>query len=118
MQWLGSNHVGTPTDTNATMTQQQRDGVFCAIRTEILQAGRDNEESVDFFSELVSELENCCSSVLVSCCEKLVAEVGDSYENQRKGNIRRSKPLPSNDGEDVTVNTSGCVCVCGCNNEM
>jgi hypothetical protein len=38
---------------------------------------------------LVSELENCCGSVLVNCCcKKLVAEAGESSGTQRKGNIR------------------------------
>jgi squalene cyclase len=41
---------------------------------------------------LVSELEVCCGSVVVSCrCEKLVGEAGDS-----SGNVRRWKALPSN----------------------
>jgi hypothetical protein len=39
-QWLSSDHVATPTDTNATMAQQQRIGVICAVRVEMLQAGR------------------------------------------------------------------------------
>jgi hypothetical protein len=33
---------------------------------------------------------------LCSCCEKLVAEAGDSSETQRKGYVRRWKPLASN----------------------
>jgi hypothetical protein len=45
------------------------------------------------------------------CCEKLVAEAGDSSGTQRKGNVRRWKPLPSNGSEDVTVDTSVCVTV-------
>jgi hypothetical protein len=45
------------------------------------------------------------------CCEKLVAEVGGSSGIQRKGNIHRWKPLPSNDSEDMTVDTSVCVIV-------
>jgi hypothetical protein len=40
------------------------------------------------------------------CCEKLVAEAGDHSGNQRKGNVRRWKPLPSNGSEGVTVDTS------------
>jgi hypothetical protein len=40
------------------------------------------------------------------CCEKLVAETGDSSGTQRKGNVCRWKPLPSNGSEDVTVDTS------------
>jgi hypothetical protein len=34
--------------------------------------------------------------VAVVRSEKLVAEAGDSSENQRKENVRRLKPLPSN----------------------
>jgi hypothetical protein len=30
------------------------------------------------------------------CCEKSAAEVGDSSGTQRKGVVRRWKPLPSN----------------------
>jgi hypothetical protein len=44
------------------------------------------------------------------CCEKLVAEAGDRLGTQRKGNVRRWKPLPSNGSEDVTVDTSLCMC--------
>jgi hypothetical protein len=44
MQWLGSNHVGTPADTNATIAQQQRNGVFYAVRAEKLQAGPVSQE--------------------------------------------------------------------------
>jgi hypothetical protein len=40
------------------------------------------------------------------CCEKLVADVGDSSGTQGKGNVRHLKPLPSNGSEDVTVDTS------------
>jgi hypothetical protein len=36
MAWLSSDHVETPTDTNATVVQQQINGVFCAIRAEML----------------------------------------------------------------------------------
>jgi hypothetical protein len=35
--------------------------------------------------------------VAVVRSEKLVAEVGDSSGTQRKGNVLRWKPLPSND---------------------
>jgi hypothetical protein len=35
-QWLSSDHVGTPTDTNATIALQQRTGVFCAVRAKML----------------------------------------------------------------------------------
>jgi hypothetical protein len=34
-QWLSSDHVGTPTDTNAT-SLQQRNGVFCVVCAEML----------------------------------------------------------------------------------
>jgi hypothetical protein len=36
MQWLSSDHVVTPTDTNATIALQQRNGVFNEIRAEML----------------------------------------------------------------------------------
>jgi hypothetical protein len=58
-------------------------------------------------TELVSELDDSYGSVVVSCCcEKLVAEVGDSSATQRKGNVCCWKPLTSNSSEDVTVDTS------------
>jgi hypothetical protein len=61
----------------------------------------------ELVGELVSMMDYCCSSVVVSCCcFKLIAEARDSSETQRKGNVRRWKPLPSNGSEDVTVNTS------------
>jgi hypothetical protein len=61
----------------------------------------------ELVSQLVSELENISSSVLVSrCCDKLVAEAVDSSEVRRKENDSRWKPLPSNGIEYVTVDTS------------
>jgi hypothetical protein len=38
--WLSSDHMGTPSDTNATIALQQRKGVFCAVRAKVLQAGQ------------------------------------------------------------------------------
>jgi hypothetical protein len=38
-------------------------------------------------SWLVSELEGCYVVVVSGCCEKLVAEAGDSSGTQRKGNV-------------------------------
>jgi hypothetical protein len=38
-QWLSSDHVVTPTDMNATIALQQRNGVFYAVHVEILKAG-------------------------------------------------------------------------------
>jgi hypothetical protein len=35
-QWLSNDHVGTPRDMNATITPQQRNGVFCDVRAEML----------------------------------------------------------------------------------
>jgi hypothetical protein len=35
-QWLSSDHVGTPTDTNATTALQQRSDVFYKVRAEML----------------------------------------------------------------------------------
>jgi hypothetical protein len=45
----------------------------------------------------VSKLQNCYGSVVVSCCcEKLVAEAGESSGTKGKGNVRRWRPPPSN----------------------
>jgi hypothetical protein len=53
----------------------------------------------------------------VSCCfENLVAEARDISGTQRKENVRRWKPLPSNDNNDVTVDTS--LYVFACNSEL
>jgi hypothetical protein len=44
-------------------------------------------------SEMVGELKDCGSSVVVTCCcEKLVTEAGYQSGIQRKGNVRRWKP--------------------------
>lgn len=50
--------------------------------------------------------ENCCR-----CCEKLVAEVRDSSGTQSKRNIHLWKPLLNNGSEDVTVDTTVCLCI-------
>jgi hypothetical protein len=50
--------------------------------------------------DLVNQLDNRWGSVVMNrCCEKLVAEVGNSSGTQRKGNVCRWKPLQSNDSE-------------------
>jgi hypothetical protein len=56
----------------------------------------------------VSELENCwCCR-----CELLLSAMARaSSGTQRKRNVRRWRPLPSNGREDVTVDTSMCVIV-------
>jgi hypothetical protein len=46
-QWLSSVHVGISIDTNGTIAQQQRNGVFCAVCAEMLKAGQLSEESAD-----------------------------------------------------------------------
>jgi hypothetical protein len=35
-QWLNSYQVDIPTDENAKMDAQERNGVFCAVRAEML----------------------------------------------------------------------------------
>jgi hypothetical protein len=35
-QLLSNDHLETPTDTNATMVQQQRDGVLCRVRADVI----------------------------------------------------------------------------------
>jgi hypothetical protein len=37
-QWLSRNHVGTPTDSNATIALKQRNGVFYIVRASMLEA--------------------------------------------------------------------------------
>jgi hypothetical protein len=60
----------------------------------------------------VTEIDDCCGSVIVvCCCEKVVAEAEDSSGIRRKENVCRWKPLLSNGSEDMTVDTSVCVCV-------
>jgi hypothetical protein len=50
---------------------------------------------VELVSLLVSELKDCCGSVLVSYCyEKLVPETGELSGTERKGNIHRWTALP------------------------
>lgn len=70
------------------MAHEERSGVMCAVRTEVLQAGQISEESVCL---CVSEY--CGSIVVGCCCEDLVAEAGDSSGTHRKFNVRRWKPL-------------------------
>jgi hypothetical protein len=63
----------------------------------------------------MSELENRCGSVVVSCyLENLVAEAEDCSGARRKEDVRRWKTQPSNNSEDMTVNNGVCVCVCVC----
>jgi hypothetical protein len=38
-QWQYSDNLEIPRETNATMTQERRNGVFFAVRAEMLQAG-------------------------------------------------------------------------------
>jgi hypothetical protein len=67
--------------------------------------------NIELVGELVSYLDNRSGSIVViCCCEKLVAETGDTSGTQSKGNVRRWKPIPSNGSEDVTVDTNMCVC--------
>jgi hypothetical protein len=34
-QWLSSDHVGAPTDRNAAIALQQRNGIFCTVRAKM-----------------------------------------------------------------------------------
>jgi hypothetical protein len=66
-------------------------------------------------SELVSELVSYRTAAVESLwgrfCQNLVAEARDSSGTQRKGNVKRWKPLPSNAVKTVPENTSLCVMV-------
>jgi hypothetical protein len=58
-QWLSSDHVGTPTDTNATIAQQQRNSGFCVVRTEMFkQAKLVRSQTVSGVKQLVGDLES------------------------------------------------------------
>jgi hypothetical protein len=59
--------VGIPTGTNVTIALQQRNGVFCEIRAEMLYAG---------------QVRSYVSVVVSCCCKKLVAEAGESSGNR------------------------------------
>jgi hypothetical protein len=60
----------------------------------------------------MSELDNLWGSIVMNgYCQKLVAEAGDRSGTNRKENVNRWKPLPSNGREDMTVDTNMCVIV-------
>jgi hypothetical protein len=66
-------------------------------RITVLSRASSNITASGVSGELVGEIEDCCGSVVVSCCsEKLAAEAGYNSGTQRKGNVRRWKPLPEN----------------------
>lgn len=58
-QLMGSNHVGTPTDTTATVALQQRNGVICVIRPEVLYAGRFRERPITLTMKRSLHFEIC-----------------------------------------------------------
>jgi hypothetical protein len=70
--------------------------------------------------ELLIYLDNRWDSVASCCCKKLVVEGREISEIQRKGIVRRWKPLPKIGSEDVTVDTSLRVreCASACNSEL
>jgi hypothetical protein len=39
-QWLSADNGGSPTGMDTTTAQKQRNGVFCAVRAEMLKAGK------------------------------------------------------------------------------
>jgi hypothetical protein len=45
-RFLSSDHVGTPIDTNTTVTQQQRNCVFIHVHAEMLHARQCTVEQV------------------------------------------------------------------------
>jgi hypothetical protein len=62
------------------------------VRSQLVGRG---SQSIELVGESVSQIEDCYSSVMSCCCEKLVAEVWDSLGTLRKRNVRHWKPLPS-----------------------
>jgi hypothetical protein len=102
---------GRPTSTNSQLSDSNKNLVLGLTPREAgrLNVGRNMTLtlSLTLLCELVGELDNRWGSVVVSCCcQKLLTETGESSGTQRKGNVRRCKPLPSNGNEDVTVETS------------
>jgi hypothetical protein len=58
------------------------------------------------------ERESADRQYVDSCsCEKLVAKAGDISGTQRKGNVRRWKPLPSSSAKTMTEKAILCVIV-------
>jgi hypothetical protein len=56
-----------------------------------------SEDREEFVGELVSPLEVCCGSVVVSCCcEKLVDDARRQLGNSEEEECSPLKPLPSN----------------------
>jgi hypothetical protein len=55
-QRLGSDHMGTPTNTNARIEQKQRNGVFYAVRAKMLQSGSEGQLVGESVSELFREM--------------------------------------------------------------
>jgi hypothetical protein len=83
--------------------QQQRNGVFCAVLAEMLWAGQLEEWSQ--LSEWVR------GQLRFSRCAKPIAE-GGYFGTKRKGMSTVGSCYRATATEDVTVDTSVCVCVC------
>jgi hypothetical protein len=59
----------------------------------------------------MSELEDFCGSVIVSCCyEELVADAGNSSGTQEGERPPLEAAIKSTAFEDVTVDTGVCAC--------
>jgi hypothetical protein len=69
------------TDRNANITLQERNGVFYAVRAEMLEARQ--------ISESVSQRTVAVQAFLAVAIRSLWLRHGDSSGNQRKGNVRR-----------------------------
>jgi hypothetical protein len=81
------------------------------IRQDLQEDCRAGDQKVNswIFDQSVSELEDCCNSVIVSCyCEKLVAEARDRLGTKSKGNVAVGSRYLSMASEDVIVGTSVC----------
>jgi hypothetical protein len=110
--WYVDLLLGNDRETNDTMAVVRQQparkngstvgsGVFCVVRSEAIWLDRPSsvqlvsavQLSTVEWSELIGEqLEDCCSSVVVSCCcEKLVTEARGYFGNPEEGERRPLK---------------------------
>jgi hypothetical protein len=97
--------MATPRDMNKTIALQQRT-VFSMKSVPRCYKQGQLGVAVSQFVSYVTGLMG------LSHWELLLLEAGDSRNPQRMGNVCHWKLLQSHDREDVTADTSVCLCVC------
>ena len=104
-QWLTTGHMGIPTDVNAT----EERCLLCSPCFGVISKRVGEVNWVELVKR-VSRLVNCWGSVVSCYCEKLVAKARDSSWTQGKETFIECRYWTTA-GEDMTVDTSVCVCV-------